>query len=508
MNKINSTCYTDKLHHVEVEFNSINALPGFSIVGLASTKIKESIERVKSALLSINVKLPPKKLIINLSPSDLSKDGTHFDLAIALLSYFKDECDFEDFYVFGELGLDASVKASNTLFSMLLFLSVEKKGAKVLIPKQIAQKVSLIHNLEVYAVENLSEAISFFENKQNQTSFKVQKTSLNHHQIQKIAGKDYVINTEFKNDFIHIKGQENAKLASKIAAFGMHNILFEGSPGCGKSMCAKAMVYIMPPQSIDEMLESNAYKSLNNDEISFDSVRSFRAPHSSSSTPPSILGGGSGASAKIGEIALAHHGVLFFDEFTMFSKKIIESLREPLENNYISISRVNSKTTYQTKFLFIAAQNPCPCGNLFSKEQNCRCTPQQISRYKSTISSPIYDRIDLYVAMDESEFDAKSSVSSKQLYGEVLKAFIFQKEIRKQDEFNGKLDDIGIKTFIIPHLSTDANDVLNLASKKYNLSLRATNKVLKVARSLADFDESLKINKTHILTALNYRIKF
>ena len=248
------------------------------------------------------------------------------------------------------------------------------------------------------------------------------------------------------------------------------------------------------------MLKSAAYRSLNLQDSEFTSTRAFRSPHHTS-TKSSIFGGGSNV-AKIGEIALANGGVLFFDEFPHFAKQVIESLREPLEDNQIHIARVNSKVTYETKFIFVAAQNPCPCGNLFSRNLNCKCSENEIKNYKAKISAPVLDRIDLKVAMDESSPDDKASLSSQQMSEMVLKAFIFQKR-RGQDELNGKLNDAQVAKFCT--LNAEASEILQKAATKYNLSQRGIKRTLRVARSIADLDESEQILKPHILEALSFR---
>lgn len=504
MNKIKSAIFIDKLYEIDIEAMITKGLPAFSIVGLPSASIKESVDRIKAAFANLDdFSLPPKKITINLSPSDIPKNGSYFDLAIALLVYFYNDENIDDnFFIFGELGLDKSIKSTAVIFSILLFLSSFKPNAKVLIPKELSIQASLIYNLDCYAVDNLDEAIEFFKSN-DKTKFKIKYNESIFSNLLKINDKTYVKNTNFLLDFKDIRGQNQAILACKIAALGMHNLMLEGSPGSGKSMCAKRISYIMPPLSIDEILEINAYKSLNKDSLDFTPQRPFRFPHRSS-TISSILGGGT-KNAKIGELGLANNGVLFFDEFVYFDKNIIESLREPLEDNIINISRVNSKTTYKTKFLFLAALNPCPCGNLFKKEQTCTCYEKDIQKYKSKISQPIYDRIDLYVAMDEVDANAKSSFSSEELSNDILRAFVFQKEVRKQNEFNGKLSDEDIKKYCI--LDDDARAIFNKAIDVYKLSARAANKVLKVARSLADFDERVIINSKDIKIAISFRYK-
>ncbi|EAK0965796.1 ATP-binding protein [Campylobacter upsaliensis] len=501
MKKFKCLSFSDELDLIDVESVFTRGLPNLSIVGLPNSAIKESVERIKATLLTCDFTFPAKKITINLSPSGIPKKGSHFDLAIALLILLQNEENLDDFFVVGELGLDGSVKSTNELFSLLLFLSTKLKNAKLLVPKSLALKASMIPNLEIYGVENLFEALEFFKEK-NYEKFRHTQSHPLFAKPLLIENEPYIINDEFKLDFIDVRGQELAKKACIIAALGMHNILFEGSAGSGKSMCAKRLVYIMPPQSLSEILMQNAYMSLDSKDCEFAKRRAFRHPHHTS-TRASIFGGGT-INAKIGEVALANGGVLFFDEFPHFSKQAIESLREPLEDYEIHISRVNSKITYQTKFAFIAAQNPCPCGNLFSKNLACVCTENEVKKYKARISSPILDRIDLYVAMDEVSKDDKPSLSSKQMSELVLEAFNFSKK-RGQKEFNGKLKDEDLKHFCI--LSKGAKDVLDMAISRFKLSRRSINKSLKVARSCADLKQSEVIEKSHILEALSFRIK-
>ena len=501
MKKFKCLSFSDELDLIDVESVFTRGLPNLSIVGLPNSAIKESVERIKATLLTCDFTFPAKKITINLSPSGIPKKGSHFDLAIALLILLQNEENLDDFFVVGELGLDGSVKSTNELFSLLLFLSTKLKRAKLVVPKSLALKASMIPNLEIYGVENLFEALEFFKEK-NYEKFRHTQSHPLFAKPLLIENELYIINDEFKLDFIDVKGQELAKKACIIAALGMHNILFEGSAGSGKSMCAKRLVYIMPPQSLSEILMQNAYMSLDSKDCEFAKRRVFRHPHHTS-TRASIFGGGT-LNAKIGEVALANGGVLFFDEFPHFSKQVIESLSEPLEDYEIHISRVNSKITYQTKFAFIAAQNPCPCGNLFSKNLACVCTENEVKKYKARISSPILDRIDLYVAMDEISKDDKPSLSSKQMSELVLEAFSFSKK-RGQREFNGKLKDEDLKHFCI--LSKEAKDVLDMAISRFKLSRRSINKSLKVARSCADLKQSEIIEKSHLLEALSFRIK-
>ncbi|MDR1976247.1 MAG: YifB family Mg chelatase-like AAA ATPase [Campylobacteraceae bacterium] len=488
-------------HSVEVESTFVRALPNFAIVGLAQQSIQESKDRVKAALGSINFRFPSQRVTVNLAPSDLPKSGSHFDLGVALLvALQRERVNFEDFYCFGELGLGGSVKSTVSIFPIILSLSVRVKNLRVLVPKESLELIASIPNIRAYGVESLQEAVEFFQNREIRES----KLAINTHEIFKnnitIAGKTYIPNDEFSSDFADIKGQAHAKEAMMICAAGMHNVLLEGSPGCGKSMSIKRLLYIMPPLEVDEIMQSAANRSLGGEETAFVKLRPFRAPHHTSSRP-SIFGGGS-LGAKIGEVALAHHGILFFDEFPHFSRQVLESLREPLEDGHVLISRVNSKICYDTKFLFAAAQNPCPCGNLFSSIKPCKCSELDIQRYKAKISAPILDRIDIYVQMDESGVGDISTLNSKDMYERVLEAFKRQKE-RGQQDMNGKMDDKSIEQFCV--LSDEAQEILKNAAARFGLSHRSIGKLKRVARTAADLEGAELIDKVHMLKALSFR---
>ncbi|MFV0482375.1 MAG: YifB family Mg chelatase-like AAA ATPase [Campylobacteraceae bacterium] len=497
-----ATLESNKAYSIEVESAFVRALPSFSIVGLANQSIQESRDRIKAALNSIEFKFPAQKITVNLSPSDLKKEGSHFDLGIALLvALQKEAVNFRDFYIFGELGLDGSIKSTTSIFPIVLSLANSVKNLKVIVPNDISKLISSIPNIEVYALSTLHEAVLFFQEPEKQE----EKKSTNTHPLFAnpliINDKIYIQNSDFSLDFKDIKGQEQAKNAIMIAAAGFHNILLEGSPGCGKSMSIKRLQYILPPLSIEELLEITANSSLNGEISDFSPLRPFRSPHHTSSRP-SIFGGGSNFGAKIGEVAIAHNGILFFDEFPHFAKQILESLREPLEDNQVLISRVNSKVCYKTKFLFAAAQNPCPCGNLFSQKRVCKCSDLEIQRYKSKISSPVLDRIDLYVQMDESLIEDKSELDSAKMYAKVLNAFKMQKN-RNQEELNGKMSDKEMKR--VCGLNKEADEVLANANARFGLSHRSIGKIKRVARTIADLDEKEMIDKTSILKALSFR---
>ncbi len=482
---------------VDVEVDFIRALPSFSIVGLANTSIQESKERVKAALNSIDFKFPPQKITVNLSPSDLKKEGSHFDLPIAMLiALQKDEVSFEGYMVFGELGLDGAIKDTSTLFAIILSLANLGIKRKFIVPKNSIEKLSKIPAIELIGVEYLKDAIKIFK---DSTNIEVINSDAKI-DAKEFDGSYYLQN--YDEDFFEIKGQERAKRASLISVAGMHNILFEGSPGCGKSMCAKRLRHIMPPMSLDEILYRAKLDALSLKEPDFTPLRSFRSPHHTA-TRASIFGGGS-RQAKIGEIALAHNGVLFFDEITHFPKSILEALREPLEDHKILISRVGNKVEYPTKFLFVAAMNPCPCGNLLSLTKECRCSEVEIKRYKNRLSSPLLDRIDLYVQMQEVSSQDEPTVTSKEIHELVLKAFKMQRS-RAQSNFNGKLNDRELDK--VCKMEFEAKEMLDSAVMRFSLSQRAINNIKRVARTIADLQGSEVVLKSHILEALSFRVQ-
>lgn len=484
---------------VEVQFTATKGLPAFTIVGMANTAITESKERVKSALLSNDFTFPPKRLTINLAPSDLRKEGSHFDLPIAaLIALGNFEGDLSGWHVFGELGLDGSVTENTLLYPIILSLANQGAITRAIVPNVSLSKLSKIPNITFYGVDTLSDTLNLLraevlpETKAHISTFDFNRV--------KHEDKEYYFHEHYPLDFIDIKGQEHAKRSALIAAAGMHNLLLEGSPGSGKSMIAKRLVHIMPPLHNDEMLECAKLEILEGKEPTFTPSRPFRSPHHSS-TGASIFGGGT-HKAQIGEVGLAHGGILFFDELPHFSKTVLEALREPLEDRHIRISRVNTKVTYDANFLFVGAMNPCPCGNLFSTTTACRCSDVEINRYKSRLSDPFLDRIDLYVQMHAVSAEDKPSISSHQLHQKVREAFLRQKE-RGQTRLNGALSDAEIAHYC--PLSPETQQVIDQAIGRFGLSFRAVSRVLKVARTIADIEGDVDIGKNHLLEALSYR---
>jgi magnesium chelatase family protein len=484
---------------VEVEGSLTKGLPSFNVVGLASSDIQEAKERAKNALQAQNYELPPLRITINLSPSDIKKSGTHFDLSIALMVALGDsEIAHKDIFIFGELGLDGRVKSSSLIFPLILSLKEQGFIKRAIVPKESINALKYIDDIELYAVDSLNEAVELLKQeslpKVNITTNSYSKDFVT------VDDKTYYYSKDYQEDFSDILGQEVAIRAALISAAGMHNMLLNGNPGSGKSMIAKRLRYILPPLSKEEILSIARAQYLDAKEPDFRPMRPFRNPHHTA-TSAAIFGGGS-HSAKIGEVALANRGVLFFDELPHFNNKALEALREPLQDRVVNIARVNSKISYSANFLFIGAMNPCPCGNLLSKSKECRCSDVEIKRYKNRLSDPFLDRIDINVIMQEVDFGKNSTTTSKELHSKVIAAFIAQKK-RAQVRFNGELLESEIDKYC--KLNSDAQTILNQAIERFGLSFRAVANIKKVSRTIADINQNIDITKSDLLEALSYR---
>jgi len=488
-----------KARAVTVECSLIKGLPSFTIVGLGDSSIQESKERVKSALAKNSVTIPPYKLIVNLSPADLKKSGSVFDFPIALAimsETLKKKITIKNAIFLGELSLDGTLKHSSQIFPLALSLAKEGVTKVFVVPKESAEFVSKISSVEVYAPSDLSEAFALATSEKPMVFEGVREIDASYLDINEIK---YFFEDKFELNFSEVRGQTIAKRAAMIAAAGMHNILLEGSPGCGKSMIMKRLRYVLPPSSTEEVLKFAMLDFLDGKEASFKPIRPMRSPHNNT-TRSALLGGGS-REGQMGEIALSAGGMLWLDELAHFDKTVLEGLREPLENYRILISRVNSKIEYEADFLFAGSMNPCPCGNLLSKTKECRCKDSEIVKYKSRLSEPFLDRMDIFVQMEEYDKDAIAEVSSEEMFASVLKAFKMQKS-RGQSVFNARLNEKEIKTL---EIAEDAMSILAQGVARFGLSERARAKALKVARTIADIGENQTIQKSHMLEALSYR---
>jgi magnesium chelatase family protein len=483
---------------VEVEATFTKGLPGFTVVGLANSDIQEAKERVKSALLTNEFVFPPLKITIGLSPSEIKKSGSHFDLPLALLiALNKKSFEQKGLFVFGELGLDGRVKSSSMIFPIILSLKERGVIKRAIVPKEAIKYLSHISGIDFIAVETLKEAIYLLKMGEFSTNVKKFDYDADYFVIDNIT---YYYEKNYEYNFYDVKGQMVAKRAALIAASGMHNLFMEGNPGCGKSMIAKRIKDILPPMQEDELLSIAKHQFLDGEIPNFKPIRPMRSPHHTA-TSASIFGGGSGQ-ARIGEVALASKGILFFDEIPHFSKQVLEAMREPLQDKKVHIARVNAKIEYEADIMFVAAQNPCPCGNLLSKTKSCRCSEVEIKRYSNRLSDPLLDRIDLFVVMQEVQGTDKQDISSEVMHKEVIEAFKRQKK-RKQKRFNGKLTEEEIESYCI--LSNEAQKILESAIGKFGLSHRSISSLKKIARTIADLNRNEKIEKKDMLEALSYR---
>ena len=486
---------------VTVEIN-IDRGVMFHLSGLADTSIKESYDRIKAALTNIGFRMPIAEITVNLSPADIRKEGSGYDLPLAI-GILAGDCKVEserlgEYMLVGELGLDGSLRPIRGALPIAIRARKEHFRG-LIVPRENVREAAVVNNLDVYGMDSLSDVVKFFNGSDDYKPERIDTRAVFYQQ-----------QSQYDLDFAEVKGQENVKRALEVAAAGGHNLIMVGPPGSGKSMMAKRLPSILPPLSLSESLETTQIHSVAGKlsrDTSLISQRPFRSPHHTISSV-ALVGGGN--NPQPGEISLAHNGVLFCDELPEFNRSVLEVMRQPLEDRKITISRSKYTVEYPCSFMFVASMNPCPCGYYGDPTHNCVCTPGQIQRYMNKISGPLLDRIDIQCEIQPVAFKdlayLKPGEPSSAIRQRVIAARKIQEERYKDHNgihCNAQMTERMLHEFAQP--DEKSLDMLRMAMEKLKLSARAYGRILKVARTIADLDGSPSVKLNHIAEAVGYR---